>query len=235
MASNFSGPLLELSANGRAYFRNMPLGNDPDYVHEMIDFLLADDYDTTDWTQTLVDGGSDAAQSVATQAGVKNGTLKILNNDADDDSLNLQRKVESYKIESGKKLWFETLLNVSDADAVDLFVGLAITDTTALDASDRLGFRITDGDASITSQSTKDSTTTQKDTEIDASDSVNVKLGMYYDGASTVEFYVDRVLKCSHTTNIPDDEELCLTINLTNGAAAAKSAIIDYIHIVKER
>jgi hypothetical protein len=235
MSSIFSGPLLELPSNGRDYFRNMPLGNDPDYVYQMLDFLTIADMDiTNNWTSTETEAGAGDA-AITVQAGVKHGTLKILNDAADNDAVSLQQKTENYKLESGKKLWLETKCQVSDADQVDFFIGLAITDTSPLDASDRVGFRIEDESASILCETTKDSATTQVDSQVDASDSVDVKLGFYYDGASSVYFYVNRALVSTHTTNIPDDEELALTIHIQNGAAAAKHAIIDYILAVKER
>lgn len=232
--SSISGPLREAGGNGgRKYLEGMPLTNDPDYVVEMIDFVKASDFDANDWTITTTEATGTATEVVST--GVENGVLTITNGTSDADKDSLQRTIEAYKLNSGKKLFMEMRLKVSDADDVEFMAGLAITDTTPLDASDRINFRIDEGDASIKCQNAKDSTETETDSGVDAADDTYVKLGILCDGTSSIKFYVNRNEVASHSTNIPDDEELCLTLYIENGAAAADSLTVDYIMICKER
>lgn len=222
------------TAHVNQWFSNMPVGNSPDYVVHFNDFLLAKDYAATDWVVTTTEAGTgDATEALAADEAC--GALVLTNDDADNDLDALQATEENYRLTSGKKLWFETRVKVSDADEEDLFIGLAITDTTVLDATDKVGFRIEDGSASILCETTKNSATTQTDSQVDAADATYVKLGFYWDGSSKTRFYVNRELVATHTTNNPDDENLCLTVHHQNGAAAAKVCTIDYFYVCQER
>lgn len=118
---------------------------------------------------------------------------------------------------------------------IDNFYGLCITDTTPLDATDRVGFQLTDEDASIDVLTEKDSTETISDSGKDMSDDTYVELAFYWDGVSRVYFYVDGAKVATHTTNIPDDENLAVTIHHQNGEAVAQTTTIDYIYVAMER
>ena len=236
MSTRYTGPLLnrELARGSREWFSNLPSSEDPDYTVYFNDFLVAQDYATSDWTITTTEAGTGNATE-ALAADELNGALLITNDDADNDLDSLQHTEEVWKLASGKRLWLEMKLKVNDADQLDEFFGLAITDTTPLDTTDRIGFGIADGDASINAISEKDSTETLTDTGEDAADDTYVTLGLYWDGVSSAKFFVDRELKATHTTNIPDDENLCITLHHQNGEAAAQTLTIDYIYVAKER
>jgi hypothetical protein len=139
------------------------------------------------------------------------------------------------RLTAGKQTWFEARVKVSDADDVDMFVGLGITDTTPLDTSDRVGFQILEGDASIKCITEKNSTETNTDSGSDAADATYVKLGFHYDGSSAVRFFINRSLCATHTTNIPDDEQLAITLLIVNGAVGNDTLTIDYIYCAQER
>lgn len=237
MATRFTGPIKnrERSRGDREMFSNMPVGPDAiDVITYMNDFLVEQDYAAADWVITTTeDGSGSATEALATDE--VGGALVITNDDADDDSDSLQLTQETFKLASGKKVWMEVRAKVSDADAVDAFIGLAVTDTTPLDTTDRVGFQIDDGGASINVLTEKDSTETKTDSGEDAADDTYVKLGMYSDGTGKVEFFVDRAKVATHTANIPDDENLCVTLHLVNGEAAAKSMTVDYIFVCQER
>ena len=240
MGTEFKGPITEREPNttsdARHWYSHQPAGNDPDYVSYFNDFKdPGNDLDVTnDWTVTTTEAGAGSATEAIT-AGARAGELAITNDDADNDLDSIQHKNESWSLTSGKKLWFETRIKIEDADTEDAFIGLAITDTTPLDASDAVGFRVETTDASLQCECTKNSTTTQKDSEQDLSDDTYVKLGIYYNGSSTVYFYVDRTLVATIETNLPDDENLCITFHHQNGDAAADAMTIDYVKVVMER
>lgn len=236
MPTRLQGPLLntELARGEREWFSNMPLSSSPDYCVYFNDFLAAQDYAAADWVITTTEAGAgDATEALA--ADERFGALLITNDDADNDLDSLQLTEESWKLEAGERLWLEFRAKVSDADQCDLFLGLNITDTTALDTSDRVGFQIDDGNASILCKTEKDSTETSTDSGLDAADNTYVKLGIYWDGISAVKFFVNRALVATHTSNVPDDENLCVTMLLQNGEAAAKTLTVDYIYVCAER
>lgn len=237
MSTHFTGPILNKDNNRgpRELMSKMPVGADlMDYIVYSNDFLVEQDYAAADWVITTTEDGSGSA-SEALASDEVGGALVITNDDADDDSNSLQLTQETFKLASDKRVWMEVRAKVNDADQVDAFIGLCVTDTTPLAATDRVGFQIDDGNASINVLTEKDSTETKTDSDVDASDDTYVKLGMYSDGSGKVEFYVDRNKVATHSTNIPDDENLCVTLHLVNGEAAAQSLTVDYIHVVQER
>lgn len=237
--SSFSGPLKNrvvsdiTSGSARQWYSGMPFLNDPDYVSQFNDFVKADDYNTTNYTLTLVGSGTAA---VATTTNEKNGALVLTTTGASSDSNSLQAKQEVWKLESGKQLWFEANIQASNVADVDLFIGLANTDTTPLDATDRIGFRMTNGAATLNYELSVGgvSTGTVATTGTSMQASTYKKLGFYWDGSSVVKMYVDRVLTNTVTANIPT-AQLCLTAHIKTNSANARTAIIDYWYACKER
>lgn len=237
MASHLgTGPQLNprQSRGTRQWHSNLPVQPGPEYVVYFNDFLVTQDYAATDWTITTTEGGTGSA-SEALAADELNGALLLTNDDADNDLDSLQHNEEVWKLESGKRLWFAARVKINDVDQVDDFIGLAITDTTPLDTTDRIGFQWTDEDASIDVLSEKDSTETLTDSGVDAVDATYVDLRFYWDGAGKVEFFIDDEHVASHTSNIPNDENLCITLHHQNGEAAAQTLHVDYLYVCKER
>lgn len=241
MSTKLTGPILNKDRTDRSdtdtrrWFSTLPMGQEPDFITYENNFLAEQDYAAADWIITTTEAGSgDATEALASDE--IGGALLITNDDADNDSDELQATQENWGLQAGKKMWYETRIKVSDATQSDLFLGLAITDTTIIDGTtDSIGFRKDDGDANIDVVSEKDSTETLTDSGKDLVDDTYVKLGMYWDGVSTVEFYVDRNKVASHTTNNPDDENLTITMAIQNGEAVAKTMTVDYIYITQER
>jgi len=236
MASRSTGPHLnaEKISGTREWYKQKPQDNDPDYYSYYNDFLAEQDYAAADWVITTVEAGAGAATE-ALAADEKGGALLITNDDADNDSDSLQKTQETWSLTVGKRTWYETRCKIGDADDVDFFVGLNITDTTPLTTTDRAGFQINDADASILCKSEKDSTETSTDSGQDAADDTYVTLGLAWDGISKLEYYVDRSKVATHTTNIPDDENLTITMHLQNGSAVANTLTVDYIQVTQER
>ena len=219
--------------NVRRWFNEMPSNaSSPDYYSYFNDFMSAQDYATGDWTLTTVETGT---ATEVTSTGVAGGTLIVTNGTADNDSDSFQAKNEGFKLASGKPCWMEMKVKVSDADQEDLFIGLAITDTTPLDASDKIGFLIVDDNINLNFVATKNSTTTTMDTEYDVLDDTYVVVGWHFDGAGRVEYFVNREYKGTVTTNICDDEELAITMHHQNGTNAAKVLTVDYIWVLQQR
>ena len=203
------------------------------FLDDFFQFKLVSS-DESGWISTEIEAGTgDAAITSDDQAG---GVLKVVTDDADNDGVQLQWNAENFKLASGKPLWFEARVKFADATQSDFLVGLGITDTTLLGGlSDGVYFRKDDGDANIDFVTEKNSTETATDTTADAADNTWVKLGFWFDGASSVYAYVDGVLKATHTTNICDDEELAVSFAYLNGAAGADTFYIDYVKVVAIR
>jgi hypothetical protein len=212
---------------------------DPTKFHTwMNDF---DSYAAGDWVITTTEAGSSSATE-AQIAGADGGVLLVTNDNADNDLDFFQwaggsgATVEAWKFELGKKLFFKSRLKVSDATQCDFVMGLQITDTTSLAVSDGVYFRKDDDDAFLDAVVIKNSTATTGTAIHTVVSDTFLDLGFYYNGKDEVQFFVNDVKKATlATTNLVDDEELCVSFGLQNGAAAAKTMSIDYIFVAKER
>lgn len=233
---HFHGPAKNKvkSAGDRAWFSDLPLGGGPELCVHWNDFIRTTDYDASDWTITTTEAGSGAATE-ALAGDEKYGALVILNDNADNDVDSLQMNEENWILESGKQVWLEMRAKVADADESDMFIGLAITDTTPRDASDRIGFALADGSAALKCESVKNTTATTSTSIATVADDTYLVLGFHWNGVNKVEWFVNRSLVATHTANLPDDENLAVTFNLQNGAASANSLTVDYIYVAQER
>ena len=220
----------------REWFEGFPITSSPDYVVYFNDFTVAQDFAAADWVITTTEaGGGDASEALA--GNEINGALLITNDANDNDLDSLQHTEDTWKLEVGKQLWYETRCKVSDGDTCDLLMGLAITDSTPLDTADRIGFEVL-GDTSagnIKVLAEKNSLETNSDTQKDLADNTYVRLGFHFDGANTVTYYVDRIKTNTITTNIPDDVNLTITMHYQNADAIADTLTVDYLYVAKER
>jgi|TARA_R110002050_G_C8828151_1_gene504969 hypothetical protein len=231
MAVHFTGPVLYAGVNGsKKWFADLPVGVNPDYVVLMDDFTGIALDATSDWTVV-----KDSGASAAIGADAESGTL-ILSSAAttDNDGASVQGN-EIFRVASGRDIWFETKCWITDAeeDNMDLCVGLTINFATnpeaMLTATDRIVFQINDGGTSILAITEKNGTETSTDTGLDAG-AFSQTLGFHVKGTGSVEFFVNRVKVATHTTNIPDDENLAVAaMQLSGSATGTKSANIDYL------
>jgi hypothetical protein len=185
------------------------------------------------WTVTRVEAG--AGESTIAAGDTGNGTMLLTTDDAENDGVNAQLLGESFKLESGKPLYFGARVqSLSEATQSDLFIGLAITDTDILGGvSDSIGFRKVDGSADLTFVVEKDSTETVVAGLKTLAATTAYILEFYWDGAK-VEVFVDGVsVAVPAATNLPDDEELRVSVHWLAGSAGAKTCAVDWIRCIK--
>jgi hypothetical protein len=190
-----------------------------------------DYYVAGDWTVTETD--ANATQALTDGDG---GLLLITNTAADDDLVALQKKGESFRFATGKKLFFEARFKVSDATQSDVVMGLQITDTTPLDVTDGVFFIKADGSTSVSLLVEKNNTATTTASVATMANDTFVRLGFYSDGVAQIQYFVNGVLGgASVTTNLPDDEDMTVSFAIQNGEAVAKTMTVDYVFVAKER
>ena len=208
---------------------------DTDFFRYFNDFLT---YSAGDWTITTTEGGSgNAAEALSTT--LVGGVLVVTNDDADDDSdeFQLLPAAGHFRFVAGKKLGMRVRFQVSDATDIDLFFGLAATDTTLIDGTDDLiAITKNDGDAYLDANVGKNGTASTQAEIFEIADDTWYTVEMYYDGDAKIHFFVNEVRVASlPITNAPDDEELRPSFAVQNGEAAAKILYVDYIDVFQER
>lgn len=234
--SRATGPLLDTGRGvNRGWWDGFPMSVNPSqYLVVMDDFARVLIDTTNQWT-VIKDAG--ATVLIVDAA---NGKLRFTSTaTTDNDGGSIQGR-EAFKLASGRTIWVEAKLQVSDATQMDVFVGLAVAFVTNPEAvmtgTDRIGFVIADGAADILVKTVKNSTETSTDSGSDVVAATDVVLGIRITGTTKVEFYVNGVLKATHTTNIVDDEELALVAyELSGDAVGTKTMDLDYILGVQSR
>ena len=194
-------------------------------------------YTATDWTVTSTDGGSDSGEVIQATSSA-GGALIVTTNDADNDSEELQLKGEGFKLSTSKRAYFSARFKLSDATQSDMLIGLTITDTTTIDAvSDGVWFGKDDGDASLDFVVEKNGTETESAAIATMADDTFITATWFIDpDRGSVYYSINNAEPVAvANTNLPDDEELTVTIAVQAGAAAAKSLVVDYVTAIIER
>jgi len=242
--TRFSGPVAYSGgANqtaGGTWFTNLPIQINPDYVFQYEDFTGIAVDGTNDWTYSTLTSGTGVV--VADTIG---GWYQITGSGSDNTGASLQGN-EIWAPQASKKIFFETRLISSDADQMDVFVGLCENGTLATGVpfatNNQIGFLIVDEAADIYAVCDSGGTETKTDTGVDMADGSasgstitnSRRLGFVVSGTGMVEFYVDRKLVTTTTGNIPTSE-LTTWFAAVAGEAASNAASIDYLLTVSSR
>ena len=183
----------------------------------------ADTVDPLGYTATVVEAGSGTTEWSPSNTERGASTITCAANENDGGSYQLLG--ESIKLDAGNWVYFRIKMAIDDVDQTDFFAGFAITDTAILGGvTDRIGFQSVDGDAGVDFLVEKDSTETKTEDVGTMADGTEIDLEFVWDGAaSSLYTYVDGSYTSSSTatTNLPNDEELRLTVEFLTGEAVA--------------
>jgi hypothetical protein len=244
MATHFKGPILYSAA--RKGLENLQVGVWPDQAVLYDDFtgILLDA--TNDWT-VVKDTSATAALSADTATGVLALTSQAT---TDNDGASIQGN-EIFQLPStaGEKLFFEARFFASSTSGsgvgqMDIWIGLcenfATNPEAAFTASNRIGFQLDDG-SSLTRLITEASDT-ETETELAAAynltDDTYVTVGFIGTKGTTtdtVQFYYNRQLVGTHTTNIPTSLMTPAAVEVSGDATGTKSMSVDYIMAAVDR
>ena len=234
MTRELNGPVVDGGFTlDRAWFKNMPVWGDPDYVWFIDDFTgIAIDL-TNSWTQL-----EDGAASMAIEGDTLGGRLLMTTSAGDNLGTSIQGN-EIFEISAGKELWFETKINLLDATESEYCSGLTINFANnpeeILIAPDRIVFEKLDGNEDIICVTEFSGVETRTDSGINIVAATDITLGFRVIGDSVVQFFVNRVPVRTHTTNIVNNQNLCLAAYVLAGDAAGTTLAIDYIHCIATR
>jgi hypothetical protein len=201
---------------------------------------------TNDWT-VVKDTSATAALSADTATGVLALTSQAT---TDNDGASIQGN-EIFQLPStaGEKLFFEARFFASSTSGsgvgqMDIWIGLcenfATNPEAAFTASNRIGFQLDDG-SSLTRLITEASDT-ETETELAAAynltDDTYVTVGFIGTKGTTtdtVQFYYNRQLVGTHTTNIPTSLMTPAAVEVSGDATGTKSMSVDYIMAAVDR
>lgn len=141
--------------------------------------------------------------------------------------------MEGFKMATNRDFWLRLRFQATTANDIVLWAGVAITDTSLAATggpTDGIGFSIADGDASINYNIAKNwngsTGKTAVDTGWDLSDATETVLGIrMLDGVLTFWNGSTSILAAS-LANLPDDEDLALSISVEAGNGAARTFAI---------
>lgn len=203
---------------------------DPSVAHtfwEDFDFFLA-----TDWTSTLV-----GSSTIALTAG--DGGLVLQTTGATSgNSIFTQKIADSFTFETGKPMWFKWRGKVSTLTTT-MQVGIIVTDTTPLDATDGIYFLSTTTTGVVTGIVRRNATTGSTSVAFGQliADTFT-ELAWFWDGKDTVVFYQDGVAKGQVTgvaaSYLPDTTGT-VSYGVQTDSANARTMTTDYILAVKDR
>lgn len=188
-----------------------------------------------EWTITRVEGG--AGESTITRVDGVGGLLRITTDAADNDGVNMQLIGEAYKLSTTRQVYFGAFgVTLSEVTQSDLFIGLAITDTDILGGvTDRIGFEKLDGSTAVGFMVEKDSTETKSSSLHTAVAATAFDLEFFWDGAtSELQVFINGAsVTAPAITNLPDDEELRLSLQCLAGDANARTFDFDLIRVIQ--
>lgn len=200
-----------------------------------------------DWLRTVVEAG--AGDSTALVSDAFGGVLTITTAGNEDDGVMVQWQggmatsdvAETFKFTAGKELFFACRFQMSDVTQSDFICGLAIADTTPLDASDGVFFLKSDGSASLSLVSKIVTPVTASDALATLVADTWYEFGYHYNGVDAINAYQGggtdgtwNFVGSVGITALPTTE-LAVTFGFQNGEAAAKTCLFDWISVTAER
>jgi len=194
-----------------------------------------DDFHTflaTDWTTTLTGTGTNALTAGA------GGLLLMTTGALLNNSNFLQGTPADFLIDIGKAAFFKTKFTLSDPTLSTFQVGLVITDTTPLDATEGIFFQKDSGSLDVVGTSALGAGASARVSEvIPAAAKTDMTLGFAYNGRGLIRLYVDDRYAASLnvTAETLPASLLNVSFGVQTGAAVAKTMTMDYILASVER
>lgn len=182
-------------------------------------------------TYTVGDWIPQTTGSIA-QTDVIGGGLLLTTGGSEGNAEELQKRGEAYQLVTDKPLWFEAMLQVSEATQIDFMIGLCITDTSALAAvSDGIYFMKDDEDTNIDYHCEKGNSDTTDVTGIAIVAATDTRFGLKFDGAGAVEYWLDGSQVARSSVYVPDDELLCVTCGVSAGDGNSRTLTWKYYEV----
>ena len=206
------------------------------------DFFTFNDDDN--WVDTVSDGGT--VDSIDANGGI----LSIATGATGENESYVSSEHEIFKFATNKRLFFEALVSLTEANTDDANIIVGLSDTVAanslLDAGagpmasfdGAVFYKLLDGAVwrAMTSNAVGQADDANAGAFVSAT---SYKLTMFYDYndgvTASVTFYVNGVLGATLDLTIAGLEEMHILLGVKAGGANAETLLVDYVHVAVER
>ena len=209
------------------------------------DFLAGGDFSETVNLADFVASGAGTSTFLQVDSAI-GGQVALTNGGTDNDATDCQLNGEPFQVSSTQDLVFECKFHVDNITLSDWWVGVSVTDTDTLSTpANFIGFGNSVNAADIYANcgstasgafatGTAGTNETLTDTGVNLVASTFTTVRFEVIGNSKIRYYVDGVLKATHTTNIPT-VTMTPTMVIRNASGAARTMTVDWILAYQDR
>ena len=244
--THFTNPVMFAGLNNnKKWFRDLPVDNNPNYICYKDDFIY-NTLPSSEWATSIADGG--AAAGISNEVG---GAVTLTSaNTTDNNGLALVKTANTFQAVAetrnssgqitnpGTIIWYEARIQNNDANATDYGTGLCETFTGSAGwrSANRISIESNNGEQFYRFV-TKDAAGTNQvqHTAYTITDSSYDTVGFRVDRAGKVEFFVNRELAATVTSNINTDDMQMFAASVSASAAGQRVTKLDYITCTQNR
>lgn len=209
------------------------------------DFLAGGDFSETANAADFLASGAGTSTFLQVDSAT-GGQVGLTNASSDNDCTQCQLNGEPFQVSSTQDLVFECKMHVDSITLSDWWVGLAATDTSILEGTANfIGFGNSVNAADVYANcgntasgnfatGTAGTNETLTDTGVNLVASTFTTLRFEVIGNSKVRYYVDGVLKATHTTNIPT-VTMTPTMAIRNASGVSRTMTVDWVLAYQDR
>ena len=244
--THFRNPVMFAGlAKNTKWFKDLPVDNNPNFTCYKDDFIY-NTLPSSQWSTSIADGGASAGISNEV-----NGAVTLTSaNTTDNNGLALVKTQNTFQAVAetrdstgaitnpGTVIWHEARIKNNDANATDYGTGLVetFTGTSGWRSANRISIESNNGEQFyrfVTKNA--DGTNQVQYTAYTITDDAYDTVGFRCDRAGKVEFFVNRVLAATVTSNINTDDMQMFAASVTASASGQRVTSLDYITCTANR
>ena len=244
--THFRNPVMFAGlAKNTKWFKDLPVDNNPNFTCYKDDFIY-NTLPSSQWSTSIADGGASAGISNEV-----NGAVTLTSaNTTDNKGLALVKTQNTFQAVAetrdstgaitnpGTVIWYEARIKNNDANATDYGTGLVetFTGSSGWRSANRISIESNNGEQFYRFVTKNASGTNQVQyTAYTITDDAYDTVGFRCDRAGKVEFFVNRVLAATVTSNINTDDMQMFAASVTASASGQRVTSLDYITCTANR
>ena len=244
--THFRNPVMFAGlAKNTKWFKDLPVDNNPNFTCYKDDFIY-NTLPSSQWATSIADGGASAGISNEV-----NGAVTLTSaNTTDNNGLALVKTQNTFQAVAetrdstgaitnpGTVIWYEARIKNNDANATDYGTGLVetFTGSSGWRSANRISIESNNGEQFYRFVTKNASGTNQVQyTAYTITDDAYDTVGFRCDRAGKVEFFVNRVLAATVTSNINTDDMQMFAASVTASASGQRVTSLDYITCTANR